>query len=153
MTLLLRPARPGDEAALAAIHAASFSRAWPVEDFTRWLAGTDVFGVVGVEAEPVREPVAFALVRDTGADAELLSIASLPALRRLGWGRAALCAVIDMATHRRHARLVLEVSIANIGAMALYFGEGFVEIGRRKGYYHEASGPVDALVMARPLGP
>jgi [ribosomal protein S18]-alanine N-acetyltransferase len=156
VTLALRPARPGDEPALAAIHAASFSRAWPEADFARWLCGTDVYGVLGIagaDGDMAREPVAFALVRDTGADAELLSIAALPAVRRQGWGKAALRAVVDMAAQRRHARLVLEVSVANTGAMALYCGEGFMEIGRRKGYYHAASGPVDALVMARPLGP
>jgi len=144
----LRPLQPGDAPALAAIHAASFARAWPEADFANWLSGQEAFGVIG---HLERDPVAFALARDTGADAELLSIASMPAGRRQGWGRASLRNVVRMAASRRHARMVLEVSVANVGAMALYYGEGFVEIGRRKGYYSEAAGPIDALVMACPL--
>jgi ribosomal-protein-alanine N-acetyltransferase len=150
MTLVLRPLVSGDAPALAMVHAASFARAWPEADFANWLSGQEAFGVIGHVDE---EPAAFALARDTGADAELLSIAALAAVRRQGWGRAALRGVVRMAAARRHERMLLEVSVANTGAMALYSGEGFVEIGRRKGYYKEAAGPVDALVMACPLAP
>jgi ribosomal-protein-alanine N-acetyltransferase len=150
MTRLLRPLEPGDAPALARIHAAGFARAWPEADFANWLTGQEAFGVLGLGAG---DPLAFAIARDTGADAELLSIASLPGVRRQGWARAALRGVVRMAAARRHERMLLEVSVANSGAMALYSAEGFVEIGRRRGYYNEPSGPADALVMACPLAP
>jgi ribosomal-protein-alanine N-acetyltransferase len=150
MTLVVRPVQTGDAPALAMVHATSFARAWPKADFANWLAAGQAFGVIGhLEGEPA----AFALARNTGADAELLSIAARPGARRQGWGRAALRGVVRMAADRRHERMLLEVSVANTAALALYSGEGFVEIGRRKGYYNEAAGPVDALVMACPLAP
>jgi ribosomal-protein-alanine N-acetyltransferase len=155
MTVSLRPLRPGDEADLARLHAACFERAWPEKDFAAWLFAGDGFGVLGpdVGGASEREAVAFALARDTGDDAELLSVATLPSARRQGWGRAMLLGALEEARLRGHRRVVLEVSVANTSALGLYLREGFVEIGRRKGYYQEAGGGVDALVLARALIP
>ena len=50
-------------------------------------------------------------------------------------------------------RLFLEVRPSNRGAIALYFDEGFNEIGRRPRYYPGRDGREDALVMAKELLP
>lgn len=147
MTKVLRPLASADAPALAQLHAAGFERAWPEADFTRWLSNEEAFGVIGLAD---CEPIAFALVRRAGEDFELLTIATLPGRRGQGWGRAVLQALIAEAEGRAD-RLVLEVSVANSPALKLYSGAGFVEIGRRKGYYQDRGRMVDALVMARPL--
>lgn len=45
-------------------------------------------------------------------------------------------------------RMMLEVSEANVPALALYRGHGFEVIDRRRSYYRDGS---DALIMSRPL--
>ena len=48
-------------------------------------------------------------------------------------------------------RLLLEVAVDNHPAIALYGALGFVEAGRRRGYYRTAHGPADALILARDI--
>jgi [ribosomal protein S18]-alanine N-acetyltransferase len=56
------------------------------------------------------------------------------------------------ATRRGAARLFLEVAEDNTAARALYAQTGFVEAGRRVGYYARTDGSTaDALVLARDL--
>jgi ribosomal-protein-alanine N-acetyltransferase len=43
--------------------------------------------------------------------------------------------------------LFLEVRPSNPNAIALYQSEGFVTVGRRKGYYQASGGREDALVL------
>ena len=50
---------------------------------------------------------------------------------------------------RQASLLWLEVRPSNERACALYIREGFVEVGRRKGYYPAPDGREDALVMRR----
>ena len=45
----------------------------------------------------------------------------------------------------------LEVRPSNAAALRLYARSGFVEIGRRRGYYPAADGREDAIVMRRTL--
>ncbi len=57
------------------------------------------------------------------------------------------------ATGRTHGmtRMLLEVRVSNVAACAFYQHTGFVEIGRRRGYYPADTGREDAIVMARNL--
>jgi ribosomal-protein-alanine N-acetyltransferase len=49
-------------------------------------------------------------------------------------------------------RLFLEVAADNPGAIGLYSLRGFVEVGRRRGYYARPGRPaVDALVLEKRL--
>jgi [ribosomal protein S18]-alanine N-acetyltransferase len=45
-------------------------------------------------------------------------------------------------------KIFLEVRVSNAAAIALYRASGFVEIGRRRGYYQNTNGREDALLMA-----
>jgi ribosomal-protein-alanine N-acetyltransferase len=64
-----------------------------------------------------------------------------------------LRALIRIARNQRAARIFLEVRPSNPRAIALYFDEGFNEIGRRPRYYPANMGREDAIVMAIELLP
>lgn len=82
-------------------------------------------------------------------EAELESIAVAAPFQRRGLARALLAA---LDAHLRAAAvdtLLLEVRVSNTPAQALYRSSGFVQIGRRPGYYAD---PVeDALILRRAL--
>jgi ribosomal-protein-alanine N-acetyltransferase len=150
MTLSFRAAHSGDAEAMAAIHASVATPGWSVQDFVGWLKRDNAFAVL---AEDGGEPVAFALALGAGDDADILMIATASQMQRRGAARAALRAAGGEAARRRFARLVLEVARNNAPALGLYRSEGFVEIGVRPGYYRQAGGLVDAIVLARPTQP
>jgi ribosomal-protein-alanine N-acetyltransferase len=147
--MTIRRATPADAADLSRIHAASFDDGWTIEDFTTWLSRPEGIAMI---AASEREPVAFGLALEAGADAELLSIATDPALRRGGWGRQIFRALDEEAHARGLERWILEVARNNVAAQGLYRSHGFVEIGVRKAYYKTSDGRVDAIVMSRRVG-
>lgn len=146
----VRTAVAGDAAALALLHGASFREGWTRDDFTTWLGRAQAICVV---AEQGGEVVAFGLALVSGNDAELLTIASAPALRGRGLGRAIMHGLQEAAAGRGLDRWILEVARNNLPALGLYKSEGFVEIGARKAYYPGETGRIDALVMSRPVSP
>ncbi len=134
---------------MARLHGASFDDGWSVDDFAGWIGRAEAFAMI---ADSEREPLAFGLALTAGADAELLTIATEPALRRGGWGRRIFEALDAEAGNRGLERWVLEVARNNPAALGLYKSAGFVEIAVRPAYYAQQTGRVDALVMARPAG-
>lgn len=105
--------------------------------------------VLGLAAEG--RLVGQAVVARQPFDAELESIAVLPAWRRQGVAGRLLAAVIDQARAWGSERLLLEVRAGNAAAIALYRRQGFGEDGRRRGYYPPLSGMAreDAVLMSR----
>lgn len=154
MTASLRAAGPADAETMAAIHGSVATRGWSAADFGTWLARPDAFAFLAVGAPgPVGvmgdAAIAFGLALVAGEEAEILMIATTPRARRHGAGRAILRALIEETGRRRLGRLILEVARNNQPALGLYRSEGFMEIGARSGYYRQAGGLVDALVLAR----
>jgi ribosomal-protein-alanine N-acetyltransferase len=147
--IMVRAALLADADALAAIHGASFAEGWSAADLAGWIGRNEAFAMA---AETAGEILGFGLALAAGDDAELLTIASRPGRRRSGAGRAIFRALNAEAGRRGLTRWVLEAAETNSAALALYRSEGFVEIGRRKGYYRQEAGAVDAIVMARPAG-
>jgi [ribosomal protein S18]-alanine N-acetyltransferase len=148
--MTIRPARLADAADLSRIHTASFDDGWTTEDFATWLSRGEAMAVLAIRE---RETVAFGLALESGADAELLTIATAPPERRSGWGRQIFRALDEEARARGLERWILEVARNNVAAQGLYRSQGFVEIGVRKDYYRAGEGRVDALVMSRRVGP
>lgn len=145
----IRLATPADAAALSVIHAASFDDGWSPQDFETWLGRAEA---VAVLATRKREAVAFGLALAAGDDAELLTIAVLPAQRRAGLAKEIFRALDAEAGARSLQRWVLEVARNNLPALMLYKSEGFVEIGVRTAYYRQKEGRADALVLSRAVG-
>lgn len=117
----------------------------------RWSAAS-VAGTLGIPGTTALiAPDGCALVRTAADEAELLTIAVMPAARRRGTGAALLGACIETATAAGATTLHLEASAANAPALALYRRAGFSETGRRPGYYSGPSGCEDAVLMALDL--
>jgi [ribosomal protein S18]-alanine N-acetyltransferase len=93
-----------------------------------------------------RDPVVgFALSRVIVGDCELMLLAVAPQTQRQGIGRALLDAVIENARMANADNVFLEVRDAN-PAIELYTAMGFIEVGRRRGYYRGSFGETfDAL--------
>jgi [ribosomal protein S18]-alanine N-acetyltransferase len=154
----LSPAKPSvspletDQAArLAEIHAHSFARPWSPIDFERMLTDRAIIGdglFIG------RDGIVqgFCLSRIVIDEAEILTIAIAPGLRRRGYSRALLEKHLEALRMRRVASVHLEVDEGNLPARALYRRFGFLETGRRAGYYQKADGShATALTMTLAL--
>lgn len=75
----------------------------------------------------------------------IANVAVQPGCRRQGIARALLRAFRRFAEESRLSFLTLEVRASNAPAIALYAGEGYREVGRRKNYYRHPM--EDAIIM------
>ena len=145
-------ARPGDAAAIAAIHSVSFQRGWGEDEIYRLLAEKNVVAhraTIGTRGGKV---IGFILSRLAAGEAEILSVAIAPAWR----GRKLARPLLDLHLRRLAGlgahTVFLEVGEHNAPATQLYRRAGFREVGRRQGYYRSPSeGDATALVMRRDL--
>lgn len=132
--------------ALAVLHAACFTvpRPWGAAEFAQLLARADTF--------VLHEPAGILLGRALADEAELLTLAVAPDLRRSGTGARLVRRFLAEAAARGADTAFLEVAEDNAAARALYDKAGFAAAGRRRGYYAHPDGrKVDALVMTRAI--
>lgn len=146
MTLVVRPADPGDVEAIAELERAAF----PLGPWSELLIEEGVAGRVPTTSYLVAELgtrftgyAAVSVVQDV---AELQRIATAPGVRRTGVATALLAAVETHAAACSAERLLLEVRVDNAAAVAFYARVGFAEIARRAGYYRDGT---DAVVLER----
>jgi ribosomal-protein-alanine N-acetyltransferase len=116
----------GDPAFLARLHAACFTKGWDAQSLR------DLFAA---GAFAFHNPDGFILARAAGGEAEILTLAVVPAARRKGVGRALVRAAANHSQALGAAALFLEVGVDNSAALALYAGLGFTKVGARKAYY------------------
>ncbi len=88
------------------------------------------------------------LARYAADEAEVLTVAVVPERRQQGLGGRLVAAAAEEARKQGATRLFLEVSTRNPAARGLYQRLGFVQVGRRRGYYADGS---DALTLSRAL--
>ncbi len=132
--------------ALAATHALAFdnTRSWSADEFRTLLADPSVFLTGNADA--------FVLGRVVLDEAEILTLATHPDLRRQGRARVVLEEFTNEAAKRGALTAFLEVAADNIPAISLYLGTGFAEIARRRGYYRKIDGStVDAVILRRSI--
>jgi ribosomal-protein-alanine N-acetyltransferase len=134
---------------LAALHAPSFTDAWPEPAFASLLQREEVLVLIGALDDEA--PQGFVLIQTVADEAEVLTVCVADAVRGRGLGRALLQAACDAARERGAMRMFLEVGARNEVALDLYRRAGFVEVGRRSAYYQHGADASDALVMRRDL--
>lgn len=149
--LHIEPAVLNDAKTLANLHAAAFYRGWPTSEFTSYV--DDARHTPTYIATDAKHRIAgFAVVRLIEDEAELLTIVVDNKWRAKGVGTALLRATLDDLTMTSARRFFLEVEDANVAAIALYKGLGFINIARREGYYTRPDGSkAAAIVMRRDL--
>lgn len=138
----------GDAPAAARLHAV-MPEPWSDVDWTGFLREPIVLGL-GAFADDVL--IAAALLRSVAGESEVLTIVVAPDRRRGGVGRELLAAALEETARSGAKTAFLEVATDNFAAISLYRSLGFVEIGRRRGYYRRSGGAVDALLMRREGG-
>lgn len=143
MTNLIRPVGKADIDVLATIHGGAFSAAdaWSRDVFDLQLSLPTVFGLIHSSGGLI-------MMRQAADEADVLTLAVIPAARRQGIGDALLNDALKVAAARGVRTVFLEVSVTNIGARELYTKTGFHRVGLRRLYYSDRS---DALVLRRDL--
>jgi ribosomal-protein-alanine N-acetyltransferase len=133
-------ATPLHAGVLAAIHEAAFppGERWNAPAFATLLQTPGASALLD-------ERGGFVLTRHAGGEAELLTIAVEPGLRRQGVGRSLLAAALAAC----EGPMFLEVASDNAAAVALYRSLGFVGCGHRRDYYGPSR---DALILRHDPG-
>lgn len=137
--MLLSPATQFDAAVMADIHAMAFPRdeAWDRHMIATQLSLPGYFGLLHRHGGML-------MARVAADEAEILTIAVAPEIRRSGTGTRLLGEAIARARDMGATVMFLEVSVANAAARSLYERFGFAEVGRRRRYYLDGA---DALVL------
>jgi ribosomal-protein-alanine N-acetyltransferase len=154
---MFSPARPPivsdatarDVTMIAKLHAASFRRGWSDGEIQGMLLDRNV---VAHRATIGRNFAGFVISRFAADEAEILSVAVAEAYRGRAVARALLRYHLGRLAALGVRTVFLEVDEGNASALRLYRRAGFAEVGRREGYYLDASGkPAAALVLRRDL--
>ena len=143
----MRPITDADVDAVLCIERAVQAYPWTRGNFTDALAS----GYMSCLDEANGEIRGYAIWMPVLEEIELLNIAVAAGQQRRGLGRTLLREMLEDARKEKRQRVFLEVRSSNVAAIAFYRSTGFAEIGVRRGYYQNAEGKVDALVMASSL--
>ncbi len=133
-------------AEMAKIHVASFitPRPWSAAEIADLLSGqnTHLFN----------QDQGFALLRIAGPEAEILTIAVHPDMRRQHIAKTLLDKAHTFAKTANVEEVFLEVADQNHAAIALYESAGYTRQGTRKDYYTGPKGEhISAIVMSRAI--
>lgn len=98
------------------------------------------------QAKSVLPPiVAYGGYWQMGDEVHIVTLATHPRLRRRGLSEQLMLRMIDECRREGASLVTLEVRVSNTAAQQLYAKLGFVEVGLRRGYYHDNG--EDALLM------
>ncbi|MFY9260405.1 MAG: ribosomal protein S18-alanine N-acetyltransferase [Gallionella sp.] len=140
---MIRDMTAADVNAVLAIERSVQPYPWTLGNFNDALQAGYVARVVVNDDEIQGFMVWFALPDE----AELLNIGVAAAHQRQGIARALINDLLATATTQQRQRVFLEVRVSNIAAIELYCHADFAVAGERRGYYKNAQGSENALVM------
>ena len=144
MEFRIRDAAASDLEALTALEQECFSLPWTREQLEGELPDEGHEFLVAEENAELLGYIGMMSVLDEGY---ISNVAVMPAARRRGIGRTLVREMLARAETRGLSFVTLEVREHNDAAIALYAGEGFLPVGRRRGYYERPR--EDALLMTR----
>lgn len=154
---LFSPARPPaiaeaslrDAAPIAGLHAASFRRGWTEDEIESLLTDRSV---VAHRAMIGSNFAGFIMSRFAADEAEILTVAVAANYRGRSIARALLRHHLGRLMAFGVRKVFLEVEEGNDPAIRLYRRAGFVDAGRREGYYPKGAGKAaGALILRRDL--
>jgi ribosomal-protein-alanine N-acetyltransferase len=135
------PLSEDDLDAVLSIESASFSRPWNRSHFLSELHSPHAFPLGAFSGAELLGYICPMQLLDEG---QILDVAVAPDHRGKGIGRLLVCTALDQCRRRGAVVVSLEVRISNADAISLYRNIGFIESGRRKGYYENGE---DALLL------
>ena len=138
-----RAMTPFDVAGVGAVERSSYQFPWSEGIFRDCLR----VGYLCRVAECDGEVVGYGIVAMGAGEAHILNICVCGPMRGRGIGRQMLMLLIERSHQAGMQDVFLEVRPSNMHAIALYQSVGFVEVGRRRGYYQAVDGREDALVL------
>ena len=138
-----RAMTPFDIPGVAAVEKASYQFPWSEGIFRDCLR----VGYLCRVAECDGEVVAYGIVAMGAGEAHVLNICVGELVRGRGIGRQMLMLLLERSSQAGMQDVFLEVRPTNMHAIALYQSVGFIEVGRRRGYYQAVDGREDALVL------
>ena len=138
-----RAMTPHDVPSVGLVERASYQFPWSEGIFRDCLR----VGYLCSVAECEGDIVSYGIVAMGAGEAHILNICVAPTMRGRGVGRQMLMLLIQRSAEAGMQDVFLEVRPSNLHAIALYQSVGFVEVGRRRGYYQAVDGREDALVL------
>lgn len=138
---------PADLKAVAQVEREAYDYPWSLGIFRDCLLA----GYYSIVLEVGGTVTGYGIMSMAASEAHILNICVHPGVRRFGFGRRLLNALLVKAHESEICRAFLEVRPSNAAALNLYRTAGFVEIGVRPAYYQAAEGREDAIVLAATL--
>lgn len=139
-----RKMMPEDVAQVAQLEAQYFSCPWSEKSISGELTNPLSLWLVAVENDLV---VGYVGSQSVMGEADMMNLAVLADYRRQGIGNLLVGSLIDQLRNNGVHCLTLEVRASNVPAIALYDQMGFVQVGRRPGYY--TAPKEDALILRK----
>ena len=133
----IRLATPDDIAAIQSLEKQADTAAHWSDDIYRSVFMHGGAQRIAVVAEENGSTQAFIVSRVVGDEWEIENIVVEKSMRRRGIASALLQDVIERARAESACQILLEVRQSNVSARQFYAKVGFVECGRRQGYYHD----------------
>lgn len=140
----LRPMTEADLPAVVAIENDAYEFPWTENIFRDCLR----VGYCCWVAERDRGVEAYAIMSVAAGESHILNLCVAVASQRQGLGRYLMRHLLRLAERHGADIVLLEVRPSNRGAIALYHGLGFNEVGVRKRYYPARGGREDAVILA-----
>jgi ribosomal-protein-alanine N-acetyltransferase len=145
MSIAIRAATLSDVPKIRALEQrAAFASHWTVAQYSKLIEN----GIV-LLAERADTLCGFITAQAAGEDWEIENVVTAAEFLRQGIASKLIREIIERAREANAAKVLLEVRASNDVACSLYERIGFIEAGRRRGYY---SGPTeDGILYAKPL--
>ena len=134
----------GEVSKVAELEKLCFTLPWSEKSVAVELENPLALWLVAMEGDSLAGYVGSQTVMD---ETDMMNLAVAPQFRRQGVGEALVNALVFSLKKRGSRCLTLEVRDSNGPARALYAKLGFVEIGRRRGYYRDPR--EDALILRK----
>jgi ribosomal-protein-alanine N-acetyltransferase len=145
MSIAIRTGTLSDVPKIRALdqQAASASH-WTVEQYSKLIAN----GIV-LLVEQADMLCGFITAQAAGEDWEIENVVTAAGFLRQGIASKLIHEIIERARNANGSKVLLEVRASNGAARSLYEKLGFIEVGRRRGYYSDPA--EDAILYAKAL--
>lgn len=143
----IRPMQMEDLQQVLAIEEFSYDFPWTLGIFRDCLRVSYCCWVITLD----EQVIGFGVMSVAADECHILNVCIHPDWRGSGLGMKMIGRLLNLGKQHGAETAFLEVRVSNDKALQLYRHIGFVEMGRRKGYYPAKEGREDALLFSLPL--